>query len=102
MLEYTRFIALSASQPSGDYVVRRFIAVVRPDLFECFSRGIELTKTQRGRDKVQLAIQIVRPKARDLSAPSDCFEEVLLLGRFGQKVKCRKGIGMKLKNFLRV
>src|SRR6202011_4350172 len=100
MFQATGLIALCASQPSGPHVVGCLVAVFRRHLFQGFSGRIELIETQRGRSKVELAVEIVRPEPSDLSAPGNRFEQVLLLGRLGQNVERRERIGMKLKNFL--
>ena len=79
-------VALSAREPTGDDVISGAIAVLGRDVGERFARGIDLLETERGRGKIELALQSVRLQPRDLRAPRDRLRAVLFLARLRQNV----------------
>ena len=52
-------------------IVGAEMAIARADLFHGFACHIQLIKSQRGRGHVQLAVEIIRAKTGNLSAPGD-------------------------------
>ena len=79
-------ISFRVRKPSGDNMKMRRRAIVWIDIVERFARGIDLLETERGRGKIELALQSVRLQPRDLRAPRDRLRAVLFLARLRQNV----------------
>src|SRR5207253_3414874 len=79
--------ALGSGEPACDDMVWGTIAVRWRDILQGFTGSIELAKAKRRRSKVQLAVEFLRLKASDLSAPRDGFGPVLFLARLRQDLE---------------
>ena len=89
-------VTLGARKPAGHDVIGGFFAVAWGNIGKGMTRGIELSKTQRGRGKIQLTLEIVVAQTGDLCAPGNGGIAVLFFGRFRQSIKGGQGIGLIL------
>src|SRR6202035_4493593 len=82
-------ISFRASQPTGNDVKSCPVPIVRSDPIECFSRQIELSKTQGRGGEIELTVRVFREQPCYLFAPPDSIFEILFLRGLRQNVESR-------------
>jgi hypothetical protein len=89
-------VTLGARNPAGHDVIGGFFPVSWGNIGEGPTRGVELSKTERGGGEIQLTLEIVVAQTGDLRAPGNGGVAILFFGRLGQSIKGGQGIGLIL------